>query len=92
MNTSARVINIEVLRYQPEQDEEPFFQQFAVPFTDDMSVLQGLQHIKDEMDGSLSFRWSCRMAICGSCGMMIDGVPRLACQTFYATSTPTYCG
>jgi len=41
-----------------------------------------LQAIKDDQDGSLSFRWSCRMAICGSCGMMIDGVPRLACHTF----------
>jgi fumarate reductase iron-sulfur subunit len=82
MNTSTKVITIEVLRYRPEQDKEPFLQQFIVPFTDDMSVLQGLQYIKDELDGSLSFRWSCRMAICGSCGMMIGGVPKLGCQTF----------
>jgi fumarate reductase iron-sulfur subunit len=47
-----------------------------------MSVLQGLQHIKDHIDGSLTFRWSCRMAICGSCGMMVNGVPKLACHTF----------
>ena len=47
-----------------------------------MSVLQALQYIKDHVDGTLSFRWSCRMAICGSCGMMIDGKPQLACQTF----------
>jgi hypothetical protein len=53
-----------------------------VPFTDDMSVLQGVQYIKDYLDGSLSFRWSCRMAICGSCGMMINGEPNLSCQTF----------
>ena len=46
-----------------------------------MSVLQALQYIKDHVDGTLSFRWSCRMAICGSCGMMIDGKPQLACQT-----------
>ena len=43
-----------------------------MPFTDDMSVLQGLQYIKDHLDGSLTFRWSCRMAICGSCGMMVE--------------------
>jgi fumarate reductase iron-sulfur subunit len=42
----------------------------------------GLQYIKDDLDGSLSFRWSCRMAICGSCGMMINGMPKLSCQTF----------
>jgi fumarate reductase iron-sulfur subunit len=79
---TTRTIEIEVLRYRPEQDAEPVWQSFKVPFTDDMSVLQGLQYIKDEMDGSLSFRWSCRMAICGSCGMMIDGKPKLSCKTF----------
>lgn len=73
---------MEVLRYRPEQDEEPFFRTYPVPFTDDMSVLQGLQYIKDFLDGSLSFRWSCRMAICGSCGGMIDGIPKLSCKTF----------
>ncbi len=88
MNAVSRVIAMEVLRYRPEQDTEPFFQQFDVPFTDDMSVLQGLQYIKDELDGSLSFRWSCRMAICGSCGMMINGVPKLACQTFLRNFYP----
>jgi fumarate reductase iron-sulfur subunit len=75
-------IEIEVLRYRPEQDAEPFFQSYQVPFTDDMSVLQGLQHIKDYLDGTLSFRWSCRMAICGSCGEMVNGIPKLGCQTF----------
>ena len=82
MKAAPRVIRIEVLRYRPEQDKEPVVQGFDVPFTDDMSVLQGLQYIKDELDGTLSFRWSCRMAICGSCGMMINGVPKLSCSTF----------
>lgn len=75
-------IDIEVLRYRPEQEQEPVWQNYQVPFTEDMSVLQGLQYIKDYLDGSLSFRWSCRMAICGSCGMMINGEPKLACKTF----------
>ncbi len=77
-----KTIEIEVLRYNPETDGEPHPQVFQVPFTDDMSVLQGVQYIKDYLDGSLSFRWSCRMAICGSCGMMINGIPNLSCQTF----------
>jgi fumarate reductase iron-sulfur subunit len=80
--TAPRIIEIEVLRYRPGTDAEPVWQTFRVPFLDDTSVLEGLQAIKDDQDGSLSFRWSCRMAICGSCGMMIDGVPRLACHTF----------
>jgi len=78
MNT----ITIECLRYHPESDAEPRFQSWPVPFTDDMSVLQGLQYIKDHLDGSLTFRWSCRMAICGSCGFVLNGVPKLGCETF----------
>lgn len=77
-----RTIEIEVLRYNPERDAEPHFQTFEVPFADDTSVLQGLQYIKDHLDGSLTFRWSCRMAICGSCGNMVNGVPQLSCHTF----------
>jgi len=82
MADDGRIIEIEVLRYRPEQDKEPFFQSYQVPFTDDMSVLEGLQYIKDQLDGTLSFRWSCRMAICGSCGAMINGIPKLGCKTF----------
>jgi fumarate reductase iron-sulfur subunit len=75
-------IEIECLRFDPEKDTAPRWQTYDVPFTDDMSVLQGLQYIKDHLDGSLTFRWSCRMAICGSCGLMIDGEPALSCETF----------
>jgi fumarate reductase iron-sulfur subunit len=84
----TRTIEIEVLRYQPERGDAPFTQTFVVPFTDDMSVLQGLQQVKDHQDGSLTFRWSCRMAICGSCGMMIAGKPQLACRTFLRDYMP----
>ena len=82
MADAEKIIEIQVLRYRPEQDKEPVLQSFKVPFTDDMSVLQGLQYIKDFLDGTVSFRWSCRMAICGSCGMMIDGKHKLSCKTF----------
>lgn len=78
----TRTITIEVLRYLPEQESTPFLQSYEVPFSDDMSVLEGLQYIKEELDSTLSYRWSCRMAICGSCGMMINAVPNLACHTF----------
>src|SRR6478736_6391975 len=81
MAEAEKIIEIEVLRYRPEQDAAPVTQNFRVPFTDDMSVLQGLQYIKDHLDGTLSFRWSCRMAICGSCGKMVNGKPELSCHT-----------
>jgi succinate dehydrogenase iron-sulfur subunit len=77
----GRRVTLEVLRYRPEQDAHPYIQSYDIPYTEGMSVLQALQYLKDYVDGTLSYRWSCRMAICGSCGMMIDGVPQLACQT-----------
>ena len=88
MAEQSKTIEFEVLRYRPEQESEPVWERFTVPFTDDMSVLQALQTIKDDIDGSLSFRWSCRMAICGSCGMMINGTPKLSCQTFVRDLLP----
>ena len=53
-----------------------------MPFTHEMSILEALTHIKDHIDSTLSYRWSCRMAICGSCGMMVNGKPKLGCKTF----------
>jgi len=84
----GQTIQIDVLRYRPEEEDIPAWQQYIVPFTDDMSVLQALQQIKDEQDGTLSFRWSCRMAICGSCGMMINDKPALSCKTFLRDLLP----
>ncbi|MDO4683863.1 MAG: succinate dehydrogenase/fumarate reductase iron-sulfur subunit [Lautropia sp.] len=78
----TRTITIECLRFNPDTDREPRYQRYDVPFTHDMSVLEGLQYIKDHLDGSLTFRWSCRMAVCGSCGKMANGIPVLSCQTF----------
>jgi fumarate reductase iron-sulfur subunit len=51
-------------------------------------VLDALNYIKDKVDGSLSFRWSCRMGICGSCGMMVNGEPKLTCATFLTSYVP----
>jgi fumarate reductase iron-sulfur subunit len=88
MSDAKRTVEIEVLRYRPEQEESPVWQRYTVPYSDDLSVLQALQHVKDELDGTLSFRWSCRMAICGSCGMMVNGKPALSCQTFVRDLLP----
>jgi len=79
---SGATFKIELQRYRPEIDDEPFMQSFEVPYTEEMSVLESLQYIKDHLDTTVSFRWSCRMAVCGSCGMMVNGVPKLGCKTF----------
>jgi fumarate reductase iron-sulfur subunit len=78
----ADMMQIEVLRYRPEEDNEPWTQTYQVPYTYEMSVLEALAYIKDNLDQTLSYRWSCRMAICGSCGMMVNGKPKLGCKTF----------
>lgn len=79
---ATRTIRLEIARYRPGQDSEPVFQGYDVPLTADWAVLDGLNYVKDRLDGSLSFRWSCRMGICGSCGMTVNGEPRLTCGTF----------
>lgn len=70
---------------QKEEDSEPYYERFNVPSTPKMSVLDALFHIQDWEDSHLSFRYSCRGAICGSCGMTIDKVPLLACRTQVST-------
>ena len=49
------------------------YQSYEVPLREDWMVLDALNYIKDQLDGSLTYRWSCRMGICGSCGMMVNG-------------------
>jgi fumarate reductase iron-sulfur subunit len=75
-------LEVEVLRYRPETDQDPSFQTYTVPYRDDWVVLDALNHIKDTIDRTLSYRWSCHMAVCGSCGMMINGEPKLSCHAF----------
>ncbi len=54
---------------------------FEIKQTPGMTVLDALFYIQDHLDPSISFRYSCRGAVCGSCGMLIDKVPMLACRT-----------
>src|ERR687887_2233327 len=84
----ADTITLEVLRYRPEQEAEPTFQGYEVPVRKDWVVLDALNYIKDRLDGSLSYRWSCRMGVCGSCGMMVNGEPKLTCATFLSHYLP----
>jgi fumarate reductase iron-sulfur subunit len=84
----AALIVLHVTRYRPEDESRPTTQEYEIPLRKDWSVLDGLNHVKDHVDGTLSYRWSCRMGICGSCGMTIDGEPKLACATFLTDCAP----
>ena len=81
-NTGRETTTLEVFRYHPEKDDAPRFQTYQVPFQQEWVVLDALNYIKNELDGSLTFRWSCRMGVCGSCGMMVNGTPKLTCAAF----------
>jgi fumarate reductase iron-sulfur subunit len=79
---TEKTMELEILRYRPEQDQKPSFQTYVIPFKQEWVVLDAINYIKDYIDGSLSYRWSCRMGVCWSCGMMVNGVPKLTCAAF----------
>jgi succinate dehydrogenase / fumarate reductase iron-sulfur subunit len=72
---------LKIRRYQPESGEGPFWEEFEVELEESLSVLDGILQAKDRDDGSLAVRCSCRAAICGSCGVKINGESTLACKT-----------
>jgi len=78
---STDQVTFKVQRYDPEQDAVIHFQEFVVPTSHGMTVLEGLLYIKENLDSSLAFRTSCRMGVCGSCGMLVNDYPHLACHT-----------
>lgn len=75
--------HLKVFRYDPEVEakQEPRFDDFHVPHKQGMTVLDALIYARDKYDSSLTFRHSCRMAVCGSDGFFINGRQRLGCQT-----------
>jgi fumarate reductase iron-sulfur subunit len=79
---NARLVELDVLRYDPEADSEPHFQRYSVPCAEEWFVLDALNAVKENIDPTLNYRWSCHMAVCGSCGMMINGEPKLSCHAF----------
>ena len=73
-------MKLKVYRYQ-EGMESPEYDNFEVEREPGLTVLGALLHIQEQLDDSLSFRYSCRGAVCGTCAMLINKIPRLACRT-----------
>ncbi|MCH8233129.1 MAG: succinate dehydrogenase/fumarate reductase iron-sulfur subunit [Bacteroidetes bacterium] len=82
------LITLEVFRYKPDENTEPFFQNYEIPLKKEWVILDALNYVKDHLEGTLSYRWSCRMGVCGSCGMMVNGKPVLTCNTFVEKFSP----
>ena len=74
-------IEFKVLRFNPEKDQRPYYQNYRLVLERGMTVLDALMHLKETQDPTLSYRKSCRMGICGSCAMYVNGMPHLVCQT-----------
>jgi succinate dehydrogenase / fumarate reductase, iron-sulfur subunit len=77
----AETYALKVRRFDPESGEAAYWQEFDVELDPERSVLDGILQVKDREDGSLAIRCSCRAAICGSCGVRINGKSALACNT-----------
>ena len=73
--------NISVFKYNPDKEDDPSFQDYSLKIKKGETVLDILRRIRDDEDGSLVYRSSCRAAICGSCAMRINKNSKLACNT-----------
>lgn len=74
-------VRLVVQRFNPQVDQKPHDHEYKVPFRHGMTVLDAVLYARDYVDHSIGARFSCRQASCGSCGMKINGRPRLACYT-----------
>jgi succinate dehydrogenase / fumarate reductase iron-sulfur subunit len=70
-----------IMRFDPQIDEFPYFEEFPFEAAGKKSVLEALMEIRNNQDCTLAFRYSCREAICGACAMVINGKFDLACRT-----------
>src|SRR5438045_5411063 len=81
--TTTSTRNVRVFRYDPTTGGDGQFQKFVLEFPDETAVtmLDVLLRIQREQDATIAFRFACRVSMCGSCGMVINGKDRLACKT-----------
>ena len=82
---SRRHITLDILRYNPQDaDSEPRLQSYKLEAADGMTLFIALNELREHQDPTLQFDFVCRAGICGSCAMMVNGRPRLACRTLVA--------
>jgi len=74
-------VTFHIQKYNPEKDSRPYEEPYRLDVGRGTTVLEALIRLKNEVDGTLTFRYACRSAICGSCAMEINGTEKLACMT-----------
>ena len=77
----GKTITLRILKFNPKTDDKKKFIEYQVPYEKWTTVLDTILDVKKHLDHSIAVRYSCRQASCGSCGMIINGRPRLACFT-----------
>ncbi len=86
-----RTLQVNVLRYNPQDPAStPHLQTFALEEADGMTLYMALNEIRETQDPSLQFDFVCRAGICGSCAMLINGKPALACRTLTKNLASTF--
>jgi succinate dehydrogenase iron-sulfur subunit len=78
---------LKIRRFDPESAEPAYWADYDVDLPPERSVLAGILQVKDREDASIAIRCSCRAAICGSCGVRINGKSALACNTKIGRAT-----
>lgn len=81
VTSSGKTITLRIFKFNPKTDDKKKFIEYQVPCEKWTTVLDTILDVKKHLDHSIAVRYSCRQASCGSCGMIINGRPRLACFT-----------
>lgn len=74
------MVILQVYRFDPGANQPVHYDEFKIPYSKGLTVLDGLIYIYENIDSSLSFRWSCKNVQCGTCGMLVNEKPALACE------------
>jgi len=78
---TLKTVVFKIQRYDASKSGKPYFSTYKVPVSKGTTIVDALIYTKENFDPTLSFRVSCRMGACGSCGILVNGIPKLACQT-----------
>jgi len=73
-------VKVKIFRYDPSEDKSPRYETYEVPHEKDMRILDVLMFVQENLANSLAFRYSCRRRRCGTCSVMVNGRPVLACM------------
>lgn len=78
--TKEKIV-VKIQRFNPDKDKQPYFKEYNIPFEQGLTVLMALNHIYENIDGSLAYYYSCRTGKCGGCTLMVNGKAAQSCVT-----------